>query len=242
MKSSLAGYNVLLIVEQQSAAIAVLSQGFSDAGANVFTADGVAGAKELQGRCDFDLVLAAASFLEGVGEDLVLDRGPGKTAPLLFAFGSVGPARQKLFKARGVLKIFPPGASATAMAKDILPYLFDPKEHFLRLSRADEARQITLLWQDGAGQSGLEVHLMHFDGLTARPDRVPEGETGVLTVSFPREDGQETHRFAMRAEVQGDVFRFRVIYKERERWQGFLRALEDRQKEITEFLLASSGR
>lgn len=247
MNASLAGYNLLLLADKRHPRGRGLAEGLVSLGANLFAAHDAAEAKALQKRLDLDLVLADSAFLEGVGEDVVLDHGPfqGKPAPMLFAFGSLGVGSLKKFKARGGLRIFPADVSAQALAEGVLPFLFNPKEHFRKLMQVEAARQISLVLQDGAGQWALDVHEVRDDGLCAAPEAGTTGETGVLTILFPDENGQQVQRFSVRLERSQEgtpQLRLKILHKDRDRWQGFLGALETRQAEITDFLIASSGR
>ncbi len=245
MKASLAGHNVLVLFATQARCDA-MAEGFSQLGANVFSALTALKAAEIKVKWDIDIVVCEPSFISGVGEKAAFSaaRWSGKSAPLLFACGVEVATQRRQLNEMGMLKIFAPDATAAQIADGIVPFLYDPREHLRELAAVNMVRQISLMLQNADGKWPVEVNDWNEDGAEAHVENlVPAESTGVLTVVLPDPKETRTMRFAVRWEVCEDSqVRFRILAKDRARWADLIAQVEARQSTINQFLLASPGR
>ncbi|MBY0518697.1 MAG: hypothetical protein K2P81_17435 [Bacteriovoracaceae bacterium] len=245
MKTSLAGYNILLI-EPLKFEAKRLEKDFIRLGANVFTALDIVQGLALQKRWDIDVILCNISFMTGladvVSKEAVVNEGKG--SPLLFAFGPNLSVHPSSMTSRGVLKFFSFPLDTSLISDGIAKFLFDPRVHLEHLAKdALQVPSITFVLQNGIKTWNLEVHEFTDEGLTAILDEENYGgDTGSMTVLVP---GNDLKRFAVRVEKKTDdvnCFKLKVLMRDRDRWLALLSVLENKQSEINSFLLTSSGK
>lgn len=244
---SLAGYNILVVDKNKQEAQRI-ADGMTLAGANLFVANDLLQAQNLQDQWDIDIVISNISFLVGLGDLVSMDanRWSGKSAPMTFGFGKKHPEDSAVLQTRGVLAIFDSKSTTEDFINGMKKYLFDPKEHIKTMASADQAKQISLILTNATNQWMLEVQQLSDLGLTAFVDGdFPNGETAVLTVCFPEEMATPTFRFAVRLEKVStgkENLRLKILHKEKNRWKELLSLIATKQVAIDNFLLMSSGR
>lgn len=244
---SLAGHNILL-VEKNKQTAQKISDGMTEAGANLFVAHNLLDAQKLQDQWDIDIVISEISFLVGLGDLVSMDsnRWSGKSAPMTFGYGKKRYEDKSILQTRGVLEVFDLKASTEDFILGMMKFLFDPKEHIKNMASADHAKQISLILTNASDKWILEVQQLSDDGLTAFVEGdLPVGETAVLTVCFPDEIKSPDFRFAVRLEKISDKkenLKLKILHKEKNRWKEFLSLIATRQVAIDNFLLMSSGR
>lgn len=243
MSIRLAGNNILVVDHSLKEATRI-SEGFKALGANVFTALDQVKSTALQQRWDIDIIVCEVSFLSGLGE-VVASQAPGahgKSAPLLFVYGQASLVHPKVMEAKGVIRYFSGKINPNEVASVISAYLYDAKKHLEQLAESSVAREISFILQNGVETFALEVSEFSEDGLIATLMGGMTGETGSLTVLVPDSSIQ---RFAVRFErkaAEGDIIKLKLLWRDRERWTALLKTVDQRQKQIMDFLTASSGK
>lgn len=243
MITRLAGNNILVIDRSQKEA-GRISEGFKALGANVFFATDQVKSTALQKRWDIDIIVCEISFLSGLGE-VVASQAAGaqaKNSPFLFVYGQASLVHPKVMVAKGVIKYFSGVLNPIEVAPLISAYLYDAKKHLEQLSESSVAREISFILQNGVETFALEVAEFSDEGLMATLIGGIVGETGSLTVLVPDSDVQ---RFAVRFERksgEGDIIKLKLLWRDRERWAALLKTVDEKQKQIIDFLTASSGK
>ncbi len=243
MTARLSGHNMLVLERSQKEANR-LAKGFKELGANVFVANEQVKSLALQQRWDFDIIFCDISFLNSIGEVIAPQAagGNGKSSPLLFAYGQAALAHPKLLEAKGVIRYFSGVINPNEVAPCISGYLYDAKRHLEQLSESSIAREISFVLNNGSETFTLEVSELSDDGLMTSLPATVAGETASLTVLVPEGAAQ---RFAVRLErksPENDIIKLKLLWRDRERWVALLKMVDNRQKQITDFLTASSGK
>jgi hypothetical protein len=243
MITRLAGNNIL-VIDRSPKEAARISEGFKALGANVFAACDQVRSKALQQRWDIDIIVCDVSFLSDLGEVVVAQPigGQAKNSPFLFVYGQASFVHPKLMEAKGVIKYFSGVINPHDVAPLMSAYLYDAKKHLEQLAESSVAREISFILQNGIETFALEVSEFSADGLVAALVGGMTGETGSLTVLVP---DAAVQRFAVRFERksgEGDIIKLRLLWRDRERWMALLETVDQRQKQIIDFLTASSGK
>jgi hypothetical protein len=164
-----------------------------------------------------------------------------KSSPLLFSYGSGTLVHPKLLDSKGVLKFFVGSINPEQVAPMISGYLYDAKKHLAQLTETAPA-EISFILQNGASTFPLEVIELSNDGISIQSLDLGASETASLTVVVPERGGQ---RFSVRIERKApgdDTIKIKLLWRDRERWLALLKLVDGRQKQILEFLIASSGK
>jgi response regulator RpfG family c-di-GMP phosphodiesterase len=243
MTVCLAGHNILVLERSQKEALRISTE-FKSLGANIFVAQDQVKSLALQQRWDIDIIICDISFLNGLGEVIAPQRagGQSKSSPLLFVYGQASLVHPKVIEAKGVIKYFAGMISPKEVASTISGYLYDAKRHLEQLAESSITREISFVLQNGIDTFNLEVSDFSDDGLTVSQLGSVSGETGSLTVIIPEGVAQ---RFAVRVErksTEGDIIKLKLLWRDRERWMDLLKLVDHRQKQIIDFLKASSGK
>lgn len=243
MTVCLAGHNILVLERSPKEALR-MSQEFKSQGANVFVAQDQLKSLALQQRWDIDIIICDVSFLNGLGEVIAPQRAGvhSKSSPLLFVYGQASLVHPKVIEAKGVIKYFAGVINPNEVASTISGYLYDAKRHLEQLAESSVTREISFVLQNGVDTFNLEVCDFSDDGLTIGLLGSMNGETGSLTVIVPELGAQ---RFAVRVErksTEGDIIKLKLLWRDRERWIELLKLVDHRQKQIIDFLTASSGK
>jgi hypothetical protein len=242
MITRLAGHNLLVLDPAHREAVR-LCEGFKALGANVFMATDQVKSTALQQRWDMDIIICDVSFLGGLSE--VVAASPGghvKSSPLLFVYGQSFLIHPKVLEAKGVIKYFSGVLRPSEAAPQISAYLYDAQKHLEQLAESSVAREISFILQNGVETFALEVSEFSDDGLMASLMGGMTGETGSLTIVHPETGAQ---RFAVRLERkmgENDIIKLKLLWRDRERWLALLKIVDQRQKQIIDFLTASSGK
>lgn len=240
----LAGHNVL-IIEKLEEGSRDLAQSFKQGGGNIFIANDHVQALALQHRWDIDIILADVAFLSGMGEVVAHDanRVTSKNPPLLFVFGTKQSVHPSVLSAKGVLKFFTLPISVDLVTQEIGSFLYDARKHLQRLNESSGQSQIRILLQNANKTYQIEVSEFFEDGLIAQNNEIDdESQTYSLTIFIPELD---ILRFAVRIDQktkEGENFRVKVLFRDKDRWGHLIDTLNKRQSSINNFLLASSGK
>ena len=243
MITRLAGNNILVIDRSQIESSRI-SEGFKALGANAFTANDQVKSTALQQRWDIDIIVCDISFLSDLGE-VVAPQPTGcqaKNSPLLFVYGQSSLVHPKLMETKGVIKYFSGVINPHEVAPLISSYLYDAKKHLEQLAASSVAREISFILQNGIETFTLEVSEFFEDGLIAEFIGGMTGDMGSLTIFFP---DAAVQRFAVRFErkfEESDIIKLKLLWRDRERWMALLKTVDQRQKQIIDFLTASSGK
>jgi|GEM_PF-3377349 len=237
------GHNILVLESSKKEASRISLQ-FKSLGANIFVAHDQVKSLALQQRWDIDIIICDVSFLNGLGEVIAPLRAgtSSKSSPLLFVYGQASLVHPKVIEAKGVIKYFPGVINPKEVASTISGYLYDAKRHLEQLAESSITREISFVLQNGLDTFNLEVSDFSDDGLTAALPGGMTGDTGSLTVLVPETGAQ---RFAVRVEpksTESDIIKIKLLWRDRERWSALLTLVARRQKQIIDFLTASSGK
>jgi len=240
---SLSGHNILVLDRSQSDLKRIV-QGFKSLDANVFEASQLKSGHVLQKRWDIDIIICDVSFLTEMGDVVAASgrEGTTKSSPLLFAYGAGTLVHPKLLDAKGVLKFFAGSINPVDAAPMISGYLYDAKKHLAQLAESSIPREISFILQDGASTFPLEVIELSDEGLGVAALELIVSETASLTVVVPDKGGQ---RFSVRLERKtpgDDTIKIKLLWRDRERWAALLKVVDGKQKQILDFLTASSGK
>lgn len=244
MTTSFAGYNIL-VIEASKTEAQTLQGKLSLAGANVFVAHDNFQARALQQRWDIDIILCEISFLTGMSDVVVspVNAQSVKPSPLLFVFGTRMSVHPQTFISRGAVRFFSKPIDFNEITKVIGSYLFDPKKHVEQLTEENQFSQIMFILQDGQETNTIEVSEFSDDGLSSNFDSEKlKSDVASLTVLLP---GRVPARFAVQVDRRvsnGHNLKLKVLIRDRERWTALIEQIDSRQKEILNFLMASSGK
>ncbi len=244
MNTSFAGHNIL-VVEANKADAQLLQTKLAQAGANVFVAHDNFQARALQQRWDIDIILCEISFLTGMSDVVVapMNAHSVKASPLLFVFGARMSVHPQTFVSRGAVRFFSKPIDFNELTNVIGSYLFDPKKHVEQLTEENQFSQIMFILQDGQETNTIEVSEFFDDGLSSTFDSTKlKSDVASLTVLLPE---RAPARFAVQVDRRassGHNLKLKVLIRDRERWTALIEQIDSRQKEILNFLMASSGK
>jgi response regulator RpfG family c-di-GMP phosphodiesterase len=241
---SFAGYNIL-VIEESKADAQLFQAKLVQAGANVFVAHDNLQARALQQRWDIDIILCEITLLTGMSDIVVapINAHSAKASPLLFVFGNRMSLHPQTILNRGAVRFFSKPIDFNELTSVISSYLFDPKKHVEQLTEENLFSQMVFILQDGQETNAIEVSEFFDDGLSSTFDSTKlKSDVASLTVLLPE---RTPARFAVQVDRRASSvnnLKLKVLIRDRERWAALIEQIDSRQKEILNFLMASSGR
>ncbi|MFP5385324.1 MAG: hypothetical protein ACLGHN_04555 [Bacteriovoracia bacterium] len=234
--------NAILIADPDSAYGESLSAYLSQFGARCFRAEHISGAKLLLKKYDFDLVISNYYLADGIIHQLIdWSTNNLESLPIFTCIGYPYPA-DSFSHRHAIAEIFSKNDSSRIMAS-LSRLLFDFNEFQESLFEMAAPTEI-LIELHTAGKTDIvrpieineESLFLQFDSSS------PKGAFGVLKFSFL--SGSQGENFLIPGYFEGDYVSgqtFRINQKYLPNWTKFLKFLNVKQLNVTNFLKKASG-